>query len=75
LNNEPPRTPAASPPEEKAMPQTTVYRPTPTNPTTPTEPKIREAAIEDLDDFMDEVDNLLDQEEAFAVNYRQRGGQ
>jgi ubiquitin-like protein Pup len=60
------------------MPQeTTSYRPTPTNPNTPTAPQVREsAAIEDLDDFLDEVDDLLE-ENALEVTraYVQRGGQ
>jgi ubiquitin-like protein Pup len=55
--------------------QTTGYRPTPANPTTTVEPKTRDSAIEDLDDFLDEVDDILTEEEAFAVNYRQKGGQ
>jgi ubiquitin-like protein Pup len=54
--------------------KTTSYRPTPTNPTT-VEPRPTSSAIEDLDDFMDEIDDILQQEEEFAVNYRQRGGQ
>lgn len=59
------------------MPQKTAsYRPTPTNPNTPADqPAATTAAIEDLDDFLDEVDDLLDQEEAFAVSYRQKGGE
>jgi hypothetical protein len=57
------------------MPQQTAYRSTPTNPITPAAPQVRDGAIEDLDDFLDEVDAILDQEEAFAVNYRARGGQ
>jgi hypothetical protein len=36
---------------------------------------VRESAIEDLDDFLDEIDDLLTQEEEFAVNYRARGGE
>ena len=57
------------------MPQkTAAYRPTPTNPTAD-QPARTTAAIEDLDDFLDEVDDLLSQEEEFAINYRARGGQ
>jgi hypothetical protein len=55
--------------------QTTAYRPTPNSPTTPAAPQVRESAIEDLDDFLDEIDDLLTQEEEFAVNYRARGGE
>jgi hypothetical protein len=55
--------------------KTTAYRPTPTNPTTHADPQPTSSAIEDLDDFLDEVDAILTEEEAFAVNYRQRGGQ
>ena len=58
------------------MPQKqTGYRPTPTNPNTADTPQPTNSAIEDLDDFLDEVDDLLTQEEEFAVNYRARGGQ
>ena len=58
------------------MPQkTTAYRPTPTSPTTPAAAQPTSSAIEDLDDFLEEVDAILDQEQEFAVNYRQRGGQ
>ena len=58
------------------MAQKTAYRPTPTNPNVPAPAaETRASAIEDLDDFLDEVDDILDQEQAFAINYRQRGGQ
>lgn len=58
------------------MPQkTTSYRPTPTSPTTAATTQPTSSAIEDLDDFLDEVDAILTQEEAFAVNYRAKGGQ
>ena len=57
-----------------ARQKTAAYRPTPTNPNT-VEPRPASSAIEDLDDFLDEVDDLLTQEEEFAVNYRARGGQ
>jgi hypothetical protein len=57
------------------MPQQSAYRSTPTNPITPAAPQVRESAIEDLDDFLDEVDAILDQEEAFAINFRQKGGE
>ena len=58
------------------MPQqkTTGYRPAPASPTA-TVPQVRESAIEDLDDFLDEIDDLLSQEEEFALSFRQRGGQ
>ena len=55
--------------------QRTAYRPTPTSPTTPVAPQPTSSAIEDLDDFLEEVDAILDQEQEFAVQYRQRGGQ
>lgn len=58
--------------------KTTSYRPTPTNPNTTAARRstaAAAAAIEDLDDFLDEIDDLLSQEEEFAVNYRARGGQ
>ena len=54
--------------------QQTAYRPTPTNPTSH-EPKPTSSAIEDLDDFLDEVDAILIEEETFAVNFRQKGGE
>lgn len=58
------------------MAQKTAYRPTPTNPNVPADqPAATSSAIEDLDDFLDEVDAILIEEEAFAVNFRQRGGQ
>lgn len=58
------------------MPQKTAYRPTPTNPNVAADqPAATSSAIEDLDDFLDEVDDILQQEEAFAITYRQRGGQ
>ena len=59
------------------MPQKTAYRPTPTNPNTPAEPQVREsAAIEDVDDFLDEVDDLLETNALETVRtYVQRGGQ
>lgn len=56
--------------------KTTVYRPTPTNPNMPAADQPgTTTATEDLDDFLDEVDDILQQEEAFAVQYRQKGGQ
>lgn len=55
--------------------QTTAYRPTPTNPNTAPNTQARSSAIEDLDDFLDEVDAILTEEETFAINFRQRGGQ
>lgn len=55
--------------------QSVAYRPTPTNPATPAAPAVRDQHAIDLDDFMDEIDELLTQEEAFAVEYRARGGQ
>jgi ubiquitin-like protein Pup len=56
--------------------QTTGYRPTPTNPTTPAEPVAQSAAIEDLDDFLDEVDDLLEENALEVLRaYVQRGGQ
>lgn len=59
------------------MPQKQIaYRPTPTNPNVPADqPATTATAIEDLDDFMNEIDDLLTQEEEFAVDFRQRGGQ
>ena len=56
--------------------QKTAYRPTPTNPNTPAAtPPVREQHAVDLDDFMDEIDELLSQEEEFAIHYRARGGE
>lgn len=58
------------------MPQKTAYRPTPTNPNIPADqPADSKTAIEDLDDFLDEIDDLLTQEEEFAVAYKQKGGE
>jgi ubiquitin-like protein Pup len=58
------------------MPQKTAYRPTPNSPTTPAAPQVRESAIEDLDDFLDEVDDLLETNALEVVRaYTQRGGQ
>lgn len=54
----------------------TAYRPIPTNPNMPAVPAVRETAIEDLDDFLDEIDDLLE-ENALEVlqTFVQRGGQ
>lgn len=54
----------------------TAYRPIPTNPNMPAVPAVRETAIEDLDDFLDEIDDLLETNALEVVRaYRQRGGQ
>lgn len=57
--------------------QTTVYRPTPTNPNMPADqPATTTTAIEDLDDFLDEVDDLLETNALEVVRaYHQRGGE
>jgi prokaryotic ubiquitin-like protein Pup len=56
--------------------QRTAYRPTPTSPTTPAAPPVESAAIEDLDDFLDEVDDLLEENALEVLRaYVQRGGQ
>lgn len=55
---------------------TTVYRPTPTNPSVPVPAEPRAAAIEDLDDFLDEVDGLLEDNALEVVRaFVQRSGQ
>ena len=56
--------------------QKTAYRPTPTNPNTPAEPQVREQHDVDLDDFMDEIDAMLEENALEVVRaYHQRGGE
>jgi len=58
------------------MPQTTVYRPTPTNPTTTDTHPTGRATVEESDDLLDEIDSVLE-ENALEVTrtYVQRGGE
>lgn len=61
------------------MPQETkVYRPTPTNPTK-TEPQPQPSAtdlVEEIDDFLDEVDTCLEENALETLRtFVQRGGQ
>lgn len=54
----------------------TAYRPIPTNPNTPAVPAVRDTAIEDLDDFLDDIDACLEENELEVVRaFVQRGGQ
>lgn len=56
--------------------KTAAYRPTPTNPNVPAAAAPTRSAIEDLDDFLDEVDDLLEINALEVVQaYHQRGGQ
>lgn len=56
--------------------KTTAYRPTPTNPNVAVTPRPASSAIEDLDDFMDEIDGLLEENVLEVLrSYQQRGGQ
>lgn len=59
------------------MPQkTSSYQPTPTNPNVPAVPATRDTAIEDLDDFLDDIDACLEENELEVVRaFVQRGGQ
>ena len=57
--------------------QTTSYRPTPTNPTAaPDAATATSSATEDLDDFLDEVDDLLEENALEVLRaYVQRSGE
>jgi ubiquitin-like protein Pup len=60
------------------MPQTTAYRSTPTNPTTTTASSAQSGAvtIEHTDEFLDEVDAVLEENALEVVrSYVQRPGQ
>jgi hypothetical protein len=50
------------------------YRSTPTNPNIPAGPQGRESAIEDLDDFFDELDQCLEEVDVLR-SYIQRPGE
>lgn len=44
--------------------------------TVPTQRTVHDAElVDDMADFLDEVDTLLEQEDEFLLTYRQKGGQ
>ena len=57
------------------MAQTAAYRSTPTNATTVAPKPSDSTAATDADDFLDEIDSVLENASEVLASFRQKGGQ